>query len=311
VNLRGGLFQAIAVLSTCFLSTVAAAPFDYPVIGKLSQRDIVFRQVQDSIAQGYRAEQSMVQFPDLFICRWTTAGGEDLFSVAARLSLPYESLATLNGIKRPRAFIAGEVLLIPSIAGVFVPDSPRNDIDILLSARLEEQLVGPATASIRIQIDSDGKRPMFTFYPGARFYQTERSFFLDVSFRMPLPEGVRTSAFGFRRSPIDGHDRMHDGIDLAAPEGTDVLAAREGRVIAVGNDPVLGLRIVMEHESGLRTVYGHLSRALVVLNQTVRSGTIIGAVGSTGLSTGPHLHFEIRLSGKAKDPSSYLPGLKP
>jgi len=290
---------------------VAAAPFDYPVIGGLSPRDIVFRQVQDSIAQGYRAEQSTGQYPDLFICRWTAAGGEDLFSVAARLSLPYDSLATLNGIGRPRVFAAGEVVLIPSIAGVFVPDSPRNDIDMLLSARLGEPSIGPASASIRVAVESAGIRPIFTFYPGARFYQTERSFFLDVSFRMPLPEGVRTSAYGIRKSPIDGHDRMHDGIDLAAPEGTDVLAAREGRVMEVGNDPVLGLRIVIEHESGLKTIYGHLSRVLVVLNQSVRSGTIIGAVGSTGLSTGPHLHFEIRLSGKAKDPSSYLPGLKP
>ena len=310
MNLHAGLLPAIAVPSSCFLSPAAAVPFDYPVIVRLSPQDIVFRQAQDSIAQGYQAEQSAGKYPDLFICRWTAAGGEDLFSVAARLSLPYEALATLNGIGRPRAFVAGETVFIPSIAGVFVPDNPRNDLDILLSARLEEQPDGLATGTIRMTLDSAGKRPMFTFYPGARFYRTERSFFLDVSFRMPLPEGIRTSSYGLRRSPIDGHDRMHDGLDLAAPEGTPVLAAREGRVVAVGIEPALGLRIVIEHESGLSTVYGHLSRAAVLLNQSVRSGTIIGAVGSTGLSTGPHLHFEIRLSGKARDPSSYLPGLK-
>jgi len=99
-------------------------------------------------------------------------------------------------------------------------------------------------------------------------------------------------------------------VDLAAPFGTSVLAARDGTVIAAGEDSVLGLRVIIEHEGGLRTMYGHLSRIAIVLNQIVRSGTIIGAVGSTGLSTGPHLHFEIRLSGKARDPSSYLPGLK-
>jgi len=162
----------------------------------------------------------------------------------------------------------------------------------------------------RIAIVVRGAEKTFTFYPGSRLYQTERSFFLDIGFRMPLPEGVLTSAYGFRSSPIDGHDRMHEGVDLAAPQGTSVLAAREGTVSAAADDPVLGLHVVIEHEGGMRTVYGHLSSIAVVLNQTVRSGTMIGAVGSTGLSTGPHLHFEIRISGKARDPSSYLPGLK-
>jgi murein DD-endopeptidase MepM/ murein hydrolase activator NlpD len=79
----------------------------------------------------------------------------------------------------------------------------------------------------------------------------------------------------------------------------------------VGTEPVLGIHVIVDHGGGLQTVYGHLKYASVVLNQTVRSGTMLGAVGSTGLSTGPHLHFEIRLSGEARDPSRYLPGLKP
>ncbi len=289
------------------LTPVIAEPLDYPLIKRLSPADIFFRQIQDSVSQGYRAEQNAAEFPDLFLCRWTALADDDLFSLAARFSLPYETLATLNGIGRPRSFKPGETVLVPSVAGVFVPDTARTDLDILLLARLGME----DTRSKRVQVMVSGKKQWFTFYEGARLYQTERSFFLDIGFRMPLLAGVPSSSFGMRKSPIDGHDRMHAGLDIAAPEGAEVVAAREGTVIAVGTDSVLGIRVVVDHGGGLQTVYGHLQYASVVLNQSVRSGTMLGAVGSTGLSTGPHLHFEIRLSGEARDPSRYLPGLKP
>jgi len=288
------------------MQATGSPPAGYQRMGSLSMSDLVFKQVQDSIAQGYRAERLSDTFPDLFFCVWTASGGEDLYAVAARLALPYETLATLNGIGRPRPLSAGEELIIPSVAGVFVPARPRNDIDMLLQARLEEIVKD----EIHVTVETKAGRAGFTFYPGSRFFATERSFFLNVGFRMPLSKPVLTSGFGFRKSPIDGHDRMHEGIDLAAPQGTEVLAAREGTVVYVGTDPVLGLHLIIAHEGGLQTIYGHLSSVAVVLNETVRSGTIIGAVGSTGQSTGPHLHFEIRLSGSARDPSSYLPGLK-
>jgi len=300
--------RILAILGVCLATIQASASPSaaYQRIGRLSMSDLVFKQVQDSISQGYRAEKLADTYPDLFFCLWTAAGGEDLYAVAARLALPYETLATLNGMGRPRSLVAGENVIIPSIAGVFVPDQPRNDLDLLLSARLDDS----ASSSIHVIVDTKAGRLGFTFYPGSRFFGTERSFFLNIGFRMPLPKAVLTSGFGFRKSPIDGHDRMHEGIDLAAPAGTEVMAARDGTVVFVGTDPVLGLHLIISHEGGLQTVYGHLSSVAVVLNQTVRSGTIVGAVGSTGLSTGPHLHFEIRLSGAARDPSSYLPGLK-
>lgn len=300
------VFLYCASLQALSASAVAAAPAIYPAMQRLSPRDLVFAQIQDSLAQGYRAEKAADSYPDFFICQWTATGGEDLLAVAARLSVPYETLVTLNGINRTRQFRAGEVVLIPSIAGVFVPDEPRNDLDILLSARSGT----PSATAQRVVATLAGVERQFTFYPGSRLFPTERSFFLEIGFRMPLPDSVLTSRYGFRSSPIDGHDRMHEGVDLAAPPGTSVLAARDGTIVAAGDDPALGLHVIIEHEGGLRTVYGHLSRIAIVLNQTVRSGTIVGAVGSTGLSTGPHLHFEIRLSGKARDPSSYIPGLK-
>lgn len=287
------------------------ARLPYPVIERLTTRDVVFRQLQDALAQGYAAENGAGDYPDLFLCQWTARGGEDLFDLAARLNLPYDTLATLNGYERPRVFGEGERMLIPSIAGIFIAQEPRTDLDRLLQARGSE---GKAILKVEIpQAGIEGTRPArrFSFIPGSRLYTTERSFFLVAGFRMPLPEGVLTSRFGMRVSPIDGHDRLHKGIDLAAPAGTSVLAAREGRVDAIQTDAVLGLHVILDHGAGLGSVYGHLGSCVVELNQRVGSGTIVGTVGSSGLSTGPHLHFEIRVGGAARDPAGFIPGLRP
>jgi murein DD-endopeptidase MepM/ murein hydrolase activator NlpD len=188
------------------------------------------------------------------------------------------------------------------MAGIFIAEQARNDLDLLLAARLDTG----ETMPVLLSMDGGGR---LRFYPGSRMLGMERSFFLNVGFRLPLPSGVLTSSYGMRRSPIDGLHRMHAGVDLAAPAGTAVFAARGGMVVETGNDPVLGLYLILEHEGGWRTVYGHLSSISVMLNQKVLSGTIVGRVGSTGLSTGPHLHFEIRMGGSSRDPSNYLHGL--
>ncbi len=297
----------LAVVPASAQTPEARSAYDYPLIRSLGPRDVVYVQLQDALAQSYRAERTASPYPDLFICRWVAAGGEDLFAVAARLNVPYDTLATLNGLSRPRPFEPGEAVLVPSIAGLFVPSAPASDFEAILKAG---RSMGPS-GDDSVSVWRSGGAVVLGFLPGARLNATERSFFLNVGFRMPLPTGLLTSRYGYRRSPIDGHDRMHEGVDLAAPLGSDVVAARDGTVLQTGNDSALGLFVVLDHGGGLSTVYGHLSAVDVVLNQTVRSGTIVGAVGSTGLSTGPHLHFEIRLSGQAKDPSRYLPGLKP
>jgi murein DD-endopeptidase MepM/ murein hydrolase activator NlpD len=288
----------------CFVVVLSVHSQDspYPRIKRLAPADLVFRQIQDAVAQGYRALHAGTQAPDLFLGEWLAGNSDDLFSLAARLSIPYETLATLNGISNPRSFNDGERVLIPSMAGIFVAEQARNDLDLLLAARLDTEEVDPVLVAI------DGGQRL-RFYPGSRMQGVERSFFLNVGFRIPLPAGVLTSSYGMRHSPIDGVHRMHNGIDLAAPEGTSVYAARGGQVVASGEDAVLGRYLIIEHEGAWRTVYGHLSSVSVMLNQKVLSGTMIGKVGSTGQSTGPHLHFEMQMGGSSRDPSNYLHGL--
>lgn len=127
-----------------------------------------------------------------------------------------------------------------------------------------------------------------------------------------IGSAVTTSNFGWRLHPILGSWIMHAGRDFAAPEGTPVVAALSGRVVSSGDAGGYGLAIEIEHERPVRrTLYGHLSELYVKPGESVRQGEVIGRVGSTGLSTGPHLHFELRLpqdgGWMATDPGEMLP----
>jgi len=134
--------------------------------------------------------------------------------------------------------------------------------------------------------------------------------------RLMLPiigSAVATSGFGWRLHPLLGMWRLHAGEDLAAPEGTPVVAALSGRVVSSGLAGGYGLAVELEHQRPLRrTLYGHLSELYVKPGEWVRQGEVVGRVGSTGLSTGPHLHFELRQPADggwvAMDPGEFDPG---
>ena len=120
-------------------------------------------------------------------------------------------------------------------------------------------------------------------------------------------DGEKTSGFGPRVHPIFGTVRQHNGIDLGGDTGDRVRAARSGEVILAGERGGFGNTIVLYHGLGYSTLYAHLSRIEVSEGQNVQSGDRIGAIGSTGWSTGPHLHFELRIDGRAVDPTPFLP----
>jgi murein DD-endopeptidase MepM/ murein hydrolase activator NlpD len=272
----------------------------YPALGSLGPDDIIYTQQQEQLAQSYAAIQGGKKAPDLVIYSYLVRAPVDLFSLAARLNLPYETLATLNRLDRSRSFLPGERVLATSAPGLFSPLSPGSDLDLLLSYRAKE-------SGYAVSVTLGGKEAKLRFYPGARFNPEERALFLGLLFRFPLPSGVLSSGFGMRVSPITHGMAYHSGIDLAAPSGTDVYAAREGKVSDTGTNAVLGQYIVISHDGNWSTVYGHLSARRVRLNDAVESGMIIGSVGSTGESTGPHLHFEVRSRGEPRDPEPLIP----
>ena len=122
-------------------------------------------------------------------------------------------------------------------------------------------------------------------------------------------QGAVSSNFGLRRDPINGAIRFHDGIDIAAPAGSPVKAAASGKVIFSGNVTGYGNLVEVDHGDGLVTRYGHNSVNLVAAGDDVQAGQLIALVGSTGRSTGSHLHFEVHKAGEPVNPSIFLGGL--
>lgn len=132
------------------------------------------------------------------------------------------------------------------------------------------------------------------------------SYSISASVYAPVAQARVTSPFGYRTNPVSGKYGFHTGIDLAADEGTPVSAAFYGRVKECGEDDVWGRYVLLEHSDNCETYYCHLSEIYVTEDAVIRQGETIGLVGSTGWSTGPHLHFEVRIDGIRVDPARIL-----
>ena len=122
----------------------------------------------------------------------------------------------------------------------------------------------------------------------------------------PVENGYVSSNFGLRKDPFNGRYRKHRGIDIAGPKGTKVMSIADGKIIHSGRKGGYGRMIEVQHENNLRSRYAHLSATLVKKGQRVSRGDVIGRVGSTGRSTGPHLHLEVLKNKKNVNPLSYL-----
>ena len=121
----------------------------------------------------------------------------------------------------------------------------------------------------------------------------------------PVP-GAITSAFGPRLHPILGYTRMHTGVDMTAPLGQEIKAGADGTVILATTYGGYGLTVIVDHGGGMTTLYAHQSRVFVSVGDAVDAGEVVGEAGSSGLATGPHLHFEVRIDGTPVDPAGYL-----
>jgi len=282
---------------------------DYPLISQLNRRDENFKKLIADVEENRKRvfnreisrDASRESADDiaraLTIYRYVPKEDDSIFTLAARCSIPYSALASANRLSNSAMFETGKQVLIPTAPGLFVPQEPKSDIEMLLAS-----MSFPPEDSAELKISGVD----FYFYPGKEFNTTERAFFLNTGFRFPLRSYRLTSTFGMRKNPVTGNMRLHQGIDLAAPAGTEVLAAGDGVVTEIGNDPIYGNFIIIRHNTNWASLYGHLQKIGTVLNTKVKSGTVIGWVGSTGQSTGPHLHFELRQNGRAKDPDKFL-----
>ena len=273
-----------------------------PVIESLSpaRANTVFKEYC-SIVESNKKAISAGREPETMFFLYKNTERFTFQGLAARCSITQETLATLNQIENAQDDIKGKTLILPVIDGIFISiDRGINSIEVLLQENYSTQTL----TKNNIYYNIDGRD--YLFLRSKRFTPTERAYFLDSALRLPLDNGSYwvSSEFGKRKNPFSGEMKDHNGIDLAADEGTPVYAIKDGAVYTViENDGVFGNYIILSHDQGKMTsVYAHLSKALVERYQSVKKGDVIGYVGQTGQATGPHLHFEIRKGGKAEDP---------
>lgn len=147
------------------------------------------------------------------------------------------------------------------------------------------------------------------FLPASVFeagqYQAQAEALLKEDYIKPT-DGVETSPYGYRIHPVTGAHKLHEGLDLANWQGTPIYAAKSGIVKISGYNDISGNNILIRHYDGQETAYFHMVRAIAKQGDFVTQGQKIGEIGTTGRSTGPHLHFEIRINGATVDPAPYV-----
>ncbi|WP_324613948.1 peptidoglycan DD-metalloendopeptidase family protein [Erythrobacter dokdonensis] len=180
-----------------------------------------------------------------------------------------------------------------------------DEFDIILAYRRAATGERQAGQLLYAGVDRGGKprTQLMRWGKDGRFYEASGVGEQRGGLLAPVP-GRITSGFGMRRHPILGYKRMHAGMDFKARYGTPIVAVSDGRVSAAGRAGGCGIAVRLEHGGGLSTRYCHMSRMAVGRGQQVRRGQVIGYVGSTGLSTGPHLHYEMYRGGRAINPAS-------
>jgi murein DD-endopeptidase MepM/ murein hydrolase activator NlpD len=213
--------------------------------------------------------------------------GETIYRIARAYGLDPADLLEVNGIVDPRQVAVGAELFVPGASRVV-------DLEETTGAKapaLPPPNAGPSPAATRPEPPGKGA-PIVTGGSGGGV----------VTARLGWPlQGVLYGRYGVRSG------RRHDGIDLAAPEGTTIGAAAAGAVIYAGEQSGYGSIIILRHADGLVTLYAHCSELLVAEGREVRRGEPIARVGQTGRTSGPHLHFEVREGTRPRNPLLFLP----
>lgn len=225
--------------------------------------------------------------------------GENISSIAKKFGLSISTVLSLNSFDNAHAISPGQRILLASQSGIlYTPKNQENLGDIVEKHGVSLQ----ETLNVNGLI-SDVIAPGLTiFLPGAGLSQKDMADILGYFFTLPVKRFRFSSNYGMRRHPFGLGRILHAGVDLAAPTGTAVVAAREGRVVFAGTSGNYGLMVRIQHNSGFSTAYAHMSRIRVQVGQWVSAEQRVGDVGNTGRSTGPHLHFEVRKYGKPVHP---------
>ncbi|MDI3524028.1 M23 family metallopeptidase [Kosmotoga sp.] len=235
--------------------------------------------------------------------------GDTLYEIARRFDVHISTILDFNDIENPRLLRVGEQLIIPQPDGLLY--EVKKDDTLTYIAKLFFTPLEPLLKANNLTRDS-------WVFPGQKIFIPAS--IINVFAYEPIEKPLRwpvygyiSSYYGMRIHPITGQRKFHTGLDIAAPEGAPIFAAGSGTVVFAGFDKGYGYMVEIMHDDGETvTRYAHMSHISVYVGQHVYAGDLLGRVGSTGLATGPHVHFEVRrlaADGKSypRDPIAFLP----
>jgi murein DD-endopeptidase MepM/ murein hydrolase activator NlpD len=288
-------------------------------------------KVEDEIFVSVKEAESMINENEDEAVYYTVVAGDSFWMIAKNSGISLAKLIEYNPDMNPERIWPGNKIM-------FQPANPKMDIIV----RFQNTLIEPVEfsteyiqdstlyASQRVTVKNGVEGEMRVTYditmrngyptvvevlseeileePVTRVVRvgTKRTLARTSRNNFGVVVGNLTSGFGYRRDPISGVRKFHNAIDIAAPRGTPVYAYTNGKVVTAGWGNMTGNYVVIDHGGGLRTKYLHLSSISVKVGQIVKVGQKIGGVGSTGYSTGNHLHFEVTKNGVAVNPLLYL-----
>ena len=229
--------------------------------------------------------------------------GDTISEIASRYGITEDTVISVNNIKSSRTLQVGQYLKIPTLEGILYTVKTDAETPATIAQKYSVAADKVAMAN-SLQESTSLNAGRTVFVTGAKMDRITKLEINGDLFKNPLHSSYYISSrFGWRVSPFDSSKRTyHGGIDMACPTGTPIYAASEGEVITAGWSNVYGNYVIISHHSGYKTLYGHMSSILVSKGQYVYTTTKIGKVGSTGQSTGPHLHFTVYKNGNSINP---------
>jgi len=249
------------------------------------------------------ASEAVLEPAALTYQTYRVKNGDMIGFIADDFNITQDTIISINNIKQSRLIQPGQYLKIPSMPGILYTVKTNGETPQTIAKKYDIDAEKCALVN-SMETGTVLKAGMSLFVPDAELDWMTRQEINGDLFKKPIhTRYYLSSPYGWRDSPFNtGKRSFHGGIDMAVITGTPIYAAMDGKVITAGYNSVYGNYVIIQHHSGYKTLYGHMHTINCKTGNFVYTSTKIGTVGSTGLSTGPHLHFTVYKNGKTVNP---------
>ncbi|MCR4580248.1 MAG: M23 family metallopeptidase [Treponema sp.] len=279
--------------------TSVAPEFDGNLSALISDDPVISEPV---VSEQTSNESSVITYQT-----YRVKSGDMIGFIADAFDVTQDTIISVNNIRQSRLIQPGQYLKIPSMPGIVYTVKRDGETPETIAAKYEVNSEKCALVNL-LEPNSELAAGTSLFIPDAELDWATRQEINGDLFHKPIHTRYwLSSPYGWRDSPFSSGKRtFHSGIDMAVGAGTPIYAALDGKVVATGFNATYGNYVIIEHHSGYRSLYAHMSKIGCKRGNFVYTSTVIGYVGSTGMSTGPHLHFTVYKNGKTVNPSTLL-----